>query len=662
MKTDQLEDNQVTLLTDYDIHLFKEGKHFKLYEKLGAHYMADKKGTYFAVWAPSATDVRLIGNFNGWNKESHKMSVRWDNSGIWEIFVPGLGPGEYYKYAIRSHAFPNYVEKFDPFAFHCENPPGNASIVWDLKHKWSDKRWLNKRKRKSFSQPYSVYEVHLGSWRRITEDGNRFLSYREVAQALIPYVKEMGFTHVEFLPVMEHPFYGSWGYQTTSYFAPTSRYGTPQDLMFLINELHKAEIGVIMDWVPSHFPGDEWGLYRYDGTHLFEHEDSKKGYHPDWSSYIFNYGRFEVKSFLISSAIFWMDKYHVDGLRVDAVASMLYLDYSRNDGEWIPNIHGGKENLEAIAFIKEMNEAVYSEFPGSVTIAEESTDWPNVSKPIYNGGLGFGLKWMMGWMHDALEYFKKEPVHRRFHQNTITFSLHYAFSENFMLPLSHDEVVHGKGSILNKMPGDRWQAFANLRALYALMFTHPGSKLLFMGNEFGQTKEWNHDSSLDWHLLEDPSHSGIQLLVKDLNAVYTQEKCMYENQFESSTFQWIDMNDHQNCVISYLRRGKSVSDTILVIANLTPVPRNNYQIGAPFLIYWRELINTDDVKYGGSGYASNNGIKSTAESRNGFDYSLKLKLPPLSVLIFKPRKKRKKKAKTDRSKTIKKSTKSRERT
>ncbi len=502
--------------SDFDISLFRAGRHYKLYEKLGSHVVTHNglHGTYFAVWVPNAKGVSVEGNFNGWNKSSHPMQVRWDGSGIWETFIPGISTGEVYKYYISSNTG-DILEKADPFALRWEEPPSTASIVWDTWYEWKDQEWMQSRHEiNALNKPMSVYEMHFGSWARNIESPGDFLTYRQMAARLIPYIREMGFTHVEFLPMMEHPFYPSWGYQITGYFAATSRFGSPQDFMFLIDELHRNRIGVILDWVPSHFPGDEHGLYRFDGTHLYEHADMKKGFHPDWKSYIFNYGRNEVKSFLISNAIFWLDRYHADGLRVDAVASMLYLDYSREAGEWVPNEFGGNENLEAISFLKEFNEAVYMNFPDVQTIAEESTAFPGVSRPTYAGGLGFGMKWMMGWMNDTLDYFSKDPVHRKYNHNRITFSTEYAFTENFMLPFSHDEVVHGKGSLLNRMPGDEWQKFANLRLLYTYMFTHPGTKCLFMGNEIAQSREWDFNHSLDWHLLEHAPHHGINQLVK----------------------------------------------------------------------------------------------------------------------------------------------------
>ncbi|MGB5926805.1 MAG: 1,4-alpha-glucan branching protein GlgB, partial [Cyclobacteriaceae bacterium] len=515
-----------------------------------------QKGVYFAVWAPNAEQVWVTGNFNHWDRHNHQLYARWDGSGIWEGFIPGLGRGDVYKYVIRSRFNDYVVEKGDPFALHWENPPHTASIVWDLDYKWKDKTWMNKRMKEHGQQnPVSVYEVHLASWRRKPEEDNRSLSYVELAKELPAYMKEMGFTHVEFLPVMEHPFGGSWGYQITGYFAPSSRFGTPQEFMQLIDALHKEGIGIILDWVPSHFPGDEHGLAYFDGTHLFEHSDPRKGYHPDWKSYIFNYGRNEVRSFLISNALYWLDKFHIDGLRVDAVASMLYLDYSRKDGEWIPNEHGGRENLEAIQFLQEFNTATYGRFPDTFTVAEESTAWPNVSRPVDMGGLGFGQKWMMGWMHDTLDYFSKDPVYRKFHQGEITFSLVYAFTENFMLPLSHDEVVHGKGPLFDKMPGDDWQKFANLRALYSLMYAHPGTKLLFMGSEIAQRKEWNHDSSLDWHLTDYDPHRGVQSTLKRLNELYKTEPALSQKQFSQEGFRWIDIGDNENSVISFKRSG-----------------------------------------------------------------------------------------------------------
>ena len=589
-----------SLLTDFDGELFKSGKHFKLHEKLGSKLIEveGQKGTQFSVWAPNADKVQVIGDFNFWNGEGYELYPRWDGSGIWEGFVPEIGQGTVYKYKIHSNNFGQILEKGDPFAIHWEVPPKTASIVWELNYKWKDSKWLKARKEKNaLNQPYSVYEVHLGSWKR-KENGDS-LSYQELAKDLVNYTKEMGYTHIELLPVMEHPFFGSWGYQCTGYFAPSSRYGTPEDFMAMIDAFHKAEIGVILDWVPSHFPSDAHGLFNFDGTHLYEHADPRQGYHPDWSSYIFNYGRNEVKAFLISSAMFWLDTFHTDGLRVDAVASMLYLDYSRKEGEWIPNEHGGRENLEAIAFLKELNETVYSQLEGVQTIAEESTSWPAVSRPTYLGGLGFGMKWMMGWMNDTLEYFKKDAFYRQYHQNDLTFSMNYAFTENFMLPLSHDEVVHGKGPLLDRMPGDEWQRFANLRLLYAYMFTHPGTKLVFMGCEIGQTTEWQHDYSIPWDLLEQAPHSGMKEFTKSLNHFYKAEGALYEHSFSAEGFEWIELNDNQNSALSYIRKGKNPEDDIVVVCNFTPVVRDSYRIGINGGD-WEEVFNSDDAAYWGS--------------------------------------------------------------
>jgi 1,4-alpha-glucan branching enzyme len=627
-----------SLWTDYDIYLFKSGKHFRLYEKMGAHAVHARgfSGTYFAVWAPNARSVSVIGNFNHWEKGRNQLFPRWDASGIWEGVIEGVGEGELYKYAILT-ADGQWLEKADPFAFYAEIPPRTASVIWSVEnYQWNDSAWLQQRKlQNQSSQPVSVYEVHLGSWRRVPEDNNRSLSYRELADHLVTYVVDMGFTHVEFMPVMEHPFYGSWGYQITGYYAPTSRYGTPQDLMYLIDTLHQAGIGVILDWVPSHFPGDAHGLYRFDGTHLYEHADPRKGFHPDWNSYIFNYGRNEVRSFLISNALFWLDRYHADALRVDAVASMLYLDYSRKEGEWIPNEHGGRENLEAISFLKEFNETVYSNYPDVFTVAEESTAWPGVSRPTYMGGLGFGQKWMMGWMHDTLQYFKHDPIYRSYHQNEITFSIMYAFTENFMLPLSHDEVVHGKGSLLARMPGDEWRRFANLRLLFSYMFTHPGTKLLFMGGEFGQSYEWNHDQSLHWHLLQYPLHQGVQRLVADLNRLYRTEPALHRYQFEARGFQWIDYSDTMNSVIAYQRLADTSADLLVILCNFTPEVRHNYRVGVPCRGLWKEVFNSDYTKYGGSGVLNRGLLMTQPVKFHGRDYSISITLPPLGVVVFK---------------------------
>jgi 1,4-alpha-glucan branching enzyme len=626
-----------TLLTDFDIHLFKSGKHFKLYEKLGAHSVSfdGQEGTYFAVWAPNAREVHVIGNFNHWKGTSHPLTARWDGSGIWEGFYADIQHGEAYKYAIQS-VTGQLLEKADPFGRFFETPPRTASIVWDDFYEWKDTDWLTARKKQAGKpQPYSVYEVHLGSWRRKVEENNRSLTYVEAADELVAYVTDMGFTHVEFLPLMEHPFGGSWGYQLTGYFAPTSRFGTPGDFKYMVDRFHQAGIGVILDWVPSHFPGDAHGLYEFDGTHLFEHADPRKGFHPDWQSYIYNYGRNEVRSFLISNALFWLEQYHIDGLRVDAVASMLYLDYSRKAGEWIPNQYGSNENLEAISFLKEMNEVVYENFPDTVTIAEESTSWTGVSRPTYIGGLGFGQKWMMGWMHDTLHYFQLDPVHRKHHQNAITFSIMYAFTENFMLPLSHDEVVHGKGSLIGKMPGDEWKKFANLRLLFGYMFTHPGTKLLFMGGEFGQSAEWNHERSLDWHLLQHPVHAGLQQLLRDLNNLYKSEPALYRHAFDAKGFRWLDYGDRDNSVIAYLRIGDSKEELILVACNFTPEVRHHYRFGVPYRGQWKEIFTSDATEYAGSGVRNEAIVSTSPVKYHGYDNSISLTLPPLAITLWK---------------------------
>ena len=628
--------HDVSLLTDDDLYLFNEGNHCRLYHKLGAHVLKEPEaaGTYFAVWAPDAAQVWVTGDFNGWDKGRHPLSHR-AQSGIWEGFIPGLGPGSLYKYHVASKYGAYRVDKADPFAFSFEGPPRTASIVWDLDYAWEDGDWMARRHRaNALDGPMSVYEVHLGSWRRAPEEGGRFLTYRELAPLLAEHVQRLGFTHVEFMPVMEHPFYGSWGYQTTGYFAPTSRYGAPQDFMFLVDYLHNHGIGVILDWVPSHFPADEHGPGFFDGTHLYEHADPRRGFHPDWRSAIFNYGRNEVRSFLMSSALFWLDRYHADGLRVDAVASMLYLDYSRQEGEWLPNQYGGREDLEAIAFLRQFNTEIYKSFPDVQTAAEESTDWPMVSRPIYVGGLGFGLKWDMGWMHDTLKYLAVDPVFRRYHHNTLTFRMLYAFQENFLLPLSHDEVVYGKGSLLNKMPGDDWQKFANLRLLLGYMYGQPGKKLLFMGGEFGQWSEWYHEASLDWRLLDEPRHAALQRWVEDLNRVYRQEPALFTQDFTPAGFEWIDCNDVMQSVITFLRKGRE-GEIILVACNFTPVPRYNYRVGAPAGGFWQEVLNSDAVDYGGSGHGNLGGMEAAPIPCHGRLNSLNLTLPPLGVVFFK---------------------------
>jgi 1,4-alpha-glucan branching enzyme len=628
---------EVSLLTDNDLYLFNEGSHYRIYDKMGAHLMTagGEPGTCFAVWAPNAQSVSVIGSFNQWHPKTHPLRSR-GRSGIWEGFVLGANKGALYKFHIESHHHGHRVDKTDPIGLLQEKPPRTASVVWDLDYSWADQEWMKQRaRRNSIKGPMSIYEVHIGSWMRVSEEHHRPLSYREMAPKLAEYAHHMGFTHVEFLPVMEHPFYGSWGYQTTGYFAPTSRYGTPQDFMFLVDHLHQHGIGVILDWVPSHFPSDGHGLAYFDGTHLFEHSDSRQGFHPDWKTHIFNYGRAEVRSFLMSSAMFWLDKYHADGLRVDAVASMLYLDYSRKEGEWIANKYGGRENLEAIDFLRRFNEEAYKEHPDIQTIAEESTAWPMVSRPTYVGGLGFGMKWDMGWMHDTLKYFSQDPIHRQYHHNLLTFRMLYGFTENFVLPLSHDEVVHGKGSLLNKMPGDEWQKFANLRLLFAYMYAQPGKKLLFMGDEFAQGNEWSHDRSLDWWLLRFPVHQGLQKWVRDLNHLIRNEKALHELDSEPAGFEWIDCNDAPMSVISLLRKGKSPKDGVLVACNFTPVPREKYRVGVPFGGYWKELLNSDGKEYAGSGMGNGGGITAEPKPQHGRPFSLELTLPPLAAVFFR---------------------------
>lgn len=624
-----------SLFTDFDINLFKGGKHYRLYDKLGSHIVEvdGVKGTYFAVWAPSAKAVSVVGNFNMWNAEEHRLNVRWDSSGIWEGFIPNIGKGEIYKYKIQSSNNDIWTEKADPFARFCEHPPNTASIIWTAEHDWKDDAWMGYRKDKNgLDKPYSVYEVHLGSWKKSAD--NKFLTYKEFAKDLVEYVKEMGFTHVEFMPVMEYPYDPSWGYQLTGYFAPTSRFGSPEEFKMLIDTFHQNDIGVILDWVPSHFPEDAHGLGFFDGSHLYEHPDRRKGYHTDWKSLIFNYGRNEVRAFLISNALFWLDQFHVDGLRVDAVASMLYLDYSREEGEWEPNIYGNNENLEAMSFIRELNEAVYNTFEGVQTIAEESTAFTGVSKPVAHGGLGFGMKWMMGWMHDTLQFFKKEPIYRKHHQNDLTFSMTYAFTENFMLPFSHDEVVYGKQSLVYRMPGDEWQKFANLRLLFGYMFTHPGTNLMFMGGEFGQTSEWNFQQSLEWHLLQYDVHKGVQDFVKDLNHLYKNSPGLYEKQFSPEGFQWIDYGDRENSVLTYVRKGHDEENDLVIACNFTPVPRENYRIGNPKKGKLKEILNSDHSKYGGGGNL-NEKIASSTKPAHGHKKSIVITIPPLGIVILK---------------------------
>ncbi|HSF15453.1 MAG TPA: 1,4-alpha-glucan branching protein GlgB [Vicinamibacteria bacterium] len=626
-----------SLLTDVDIHLFNEGTHCRLYEKLGAHpHTADgATGTYFAVWAPNAAHVSLMGEFNGWDRERTPLVLR-GSSGIWEGFVSEATVGQLYKYHIRSRYQGYEVDKADPFGFAQEIPPRSASAITDLSYRWRDEKWMSQRSQANkLGAPTSIYEVHLGSWMRVAEQGNRSLGYRELAPKLIEYVTKMGFTHVELLPVMEHPFFGSWGYQVTAYFAPSSRFGTPHELMFLLDALHQADIGVILDWVPAHFPKDEFGLGYFDGTHLYEHADPRQGTHPDWDSFIFNYSRNEVQSFLLSSAMFWLDRYHADGLRVDGVASMLYLDYSRKEGEWIPNEYGGRENLGAVRLLRRFNEIVYENHPDVQTIAEESTAWPMVSRPTYLGGLGFGLKWDMGWMHDTLRYMSKSPIHRKYHHQDLTFRSLYAFHENFVLPLSHDEVVHGKGSLLGKMPGDEWQKFANLRLLFAYMYGLPGKKLLFMGGEIAQWGEWQHDGSVEWHLLRNDRHRGIQDLVSQLNRLYRTEPALHELDCDSRGFQWIDANDAEQSVLAFSRHSGDHRDAVAVVCNFTPVPRQNFRVGVDHLGGWKELVNTDAKEYGGSGHGNFGRVEASPVPWHGRRFSLNLVLPPLGAIYLK---------------------------
>lgn len=625
------------LLTSTDLHLFNEGTHRQLWHKLGSHVVTHngQQGTVFSVWAPSACRVELIGDFNGW--AGTDMSPV-ENSGIWSTFVPGVGKGALYKYRIHGPIDGYHAEKADPYARCAELPPRTASVVWTDEFTWSDESWMTTRhERNNHKAPLSIYEVHLGSWRRVPEDGNRWLSYREVAPLLIDYVHRLGFTHVEFMPLMEHPFSGSWGYQVTGYFAPTRRHGDPDDLKYLINELHRAGIGVILDWVPSHFPTDEFGLGYFDGTHLYEHADKRQGFHPDWQSLIFNYGRNEVRSFLLSSAVYWLREYHADGLRVDGVASMLYLDYSRKEGEWIPNQYGGRENIEAIALIRDVNTACYAEEPGIQMIAEESTAWGGVSHPIEAGGLGFGMKWDMGWMHDTLQYFQREAVHRSYHHGELTFRAIYAMNENFVLPLSHDEVVHGKGSLIDRMPGDDWQKFANLRLLYSYMWSTPGKKLLFMGGEFAQWTEWNHDSSLNWELTQYDRHAQIQAVIGRLNELYRELPALHARDYDAEGFEWVRLHDAANSILGYLRRGPGERDWVLVVANFTPVPREGYRLGVPVAGLWDEVFNSDSAIFGGGNIGNAGCVEAVTAECDGRPFSLTVTVPPLGAIFLRPR-------------------------
>jgi 1,4-alpha-glucan branching enzyme len=626
------------ILTEYDLYLMGEGTHYKKYEKLGAHPMDidNTPGVLFAVWAPNALRISVIGDFNNWDGRRHPMRVR-GSSGIWELFIPGLGQGTFYKFEVKSKYKGFLAEKADPYAFYSEIRPKTASVVWDIdRYDWRDETWMGRRREKNlFEAPLSTYEVHLGSWRRVAEEGNRWLTYRELAGTLVPYVKEMGYTHIQLLPVSEHPFDESWGYQTTGYYACTSRYGAPEDFMYFVDQCHQQGIGVIIDWVPAHFPRDAHGLAHFDGTALYEHEDPRKGEHRDWGTLIFNYGRNEVSNFLIANALFWLDKYHIDGLRVDAVASMLYLNYSREPGDWSPNQFGGNENLEAVAFIKRFNEVIHGVHPGVLTVAEESTAWPMVSRPTYVGGLGFDMKWNMGWMHDILEYFSQDPIFRKYHQNNLTFALLYAFTENFILPLSHDEVVHGKRSLADKMPGDLWQKFANLRLLYSYMYAQPGKKLLFMGGEFGQWSEWYSLTSLDWHLLEYEPHRGLQLFVQHLNELYRDSPSLHEVDFTPEGFEWIDFGDFDNSVVSFIRKAKNKSDFTLFVFNFTPVPRDDYRVGVPEWGYYKEILNSDAAIYWGSNVGNYGGVHAEDVWWHGRPHSIRLKLPPLGALAFK---------------------------
>ncbi len=626
------------VLTDFDLHLLSEGTHYRAWEKLGAHCitMGSTRGVHFAVWAPNAQRISVIGDFNRWDGRAHPMR-KLVPSGIWELFVPDLADGSCYKFELRTSAG-HLLHKADPYATLFETPPNTASVVWTgSKHQWRDEDWM--RDRPSVhgwrDRPMSIYEVHLGSWRRVPEEGQRFQTYREMAETLVPYVREMGYTHVELMPIMEHPYAGSWGYQVIGFYAPTSRFGTPDDFRFFVDECHRYGIGVILDWVPAHFPKDRHGLALFDGTSLYEHADPRQGEHREWGTLIFNYGRSEVRTFLLSNALYWLEEFHVDGLRVDAVASMLYLDYSRKPGEWIPNQFGGRENLETVEFLRQLNIVTHGRVAGSVTVAEESTAWPAVSRPVYLGGLGFSYKWNMGWMHDMLAYLREDPIHRRWHHGQITFSMLYAFTENFILPFSHDEVVHGKGSILSKMPGDVWQKHASLRALYGYMFSHPGKKLMFMGCEFGQWREWNHDTSLDWHLLLDRMHDGLRRWVQDLNQTYQREHSLHELDFEGEGFSWIDCNDNENSLISMLRRARDRRDFTVQLVSFTPVPRLGYRVGVPEEGYYREMLNSDSDIYGGSNLGNSGGVPSEPIPMHGFDQSISVTVPPLGFVMLK---------------------------
>jgi 1,4-alpha-glucan branching enzyme len=627
------------LLSDYDLHLMAEGTHYRNYEKLGSHVRVVEgvRGVHFAVWAPNARRVSVIGDFNHWDGRRHPMRFH-PGAGIWEIFIPGLGEEALYKFEIKWRRFDFIAQKTDPYAFYFERRPKTAAIVYDInKYQWRDEQWMSEREaRNALDAPISIYEVHLGSWMRAPEEGDRYLTYRELAHKLVEYVKQMGYTHIELLPITEHPYDGSWGYQTVGYFAPTSRHGEPDEFMYFVDYCHRNEIGVILDWVPAHFPKDGHGLAYFDGTHLYEHADPRRGEHQDWGTLIFNYARNEVRNYLLGNALFWLEKYHIDGLRVDAVASMLYLDYSRKEGQWIPNIYGGRENLEAIDFIKRFNELVHQQHPGAITIAEESTAWPMVTRPVYDGGLGFDFKWNMGWMNDTLAYFKEDPINRKYHHGKLTFSLLYAFSENFVLPLSHDEVVHGKRALIDKMPGDLWQKFANLRALLGYLYGHPGKKLLFMGGEFAQWMEWSHNRSLDWHLLGFDSHRQLQDYVRDLNRLYAGEPSLYQVDFEHTGFQWLDFHDAQGSTVAFMRKAKDASDYLVFAFNFTPVPRTGYRLGVPEEVFYKELLNSDSSHYGGSNMGNSGGVTSRREPWSDWPCLMEVTLPPLAVVVFKP--------------------------